>query len=395
MQTILFVDDDPEIILSTRRLFFALRHEWQVTFASSGAEALQCLGGKAYEVIVSDIRMPGMSGIDLLEQVRRHYPHMVRIALSGHADREASLKASGLAHQYLAKPCSIDSIVAAIRQSMSIGHLVVDAQLRKLIAQLTTVPSQPEAYLQIIDEVKQPEPSIGRIGKIIAQDAGMAAKILQLVNSAFFGLPQTIISPEQAVVLLGLDTIRDLVLTVGVFSQFEVEKLSGVALADLWDHSQRTGGVAKAIALQQKANKKQVNDAFIAGLLHDIGKLILADNLPQQYRDITRRCALERKDLTRVERQTLGATHAHVAAYLFGLWGLSDSVVAAIAGHHEPSSSPTDDLPVMLAVHVANVIDYQAHPDRAQAGLPPQFDLAFIQAQGAEEQLDAWQQTAF
>jgi len=395
MRSILFVDDDPEIVSSTRRFLYTIPHEWQVTFAQSAAEALLSLQEKHYDVIITDIRMDGMSGIDLLNQVRLNHPQTVRIALSGHSDRTASLQASGLAHQYLTKPCPIESIVAAIQQSLSIGNLVIDENVRKLIVQLKTIPSQPEAYLQIVEELKKADSSTGKIGKIISQDASMSAKILQLVNTAFFGLPKTAIDPEQAAVMLGVETIRDLVLTIGVFSQFDPRKLKQLSLSNMWSHSRRTGELAKVIATQLNADKKQTNNAFIAGALHDVGKLILADNLPQLYLGANKRAIMENKEFVHIEQEVFGTTHAQVGSYLFGLWGLSSSIVNAVAGHHEPSGSAVEDLPVLLAVHVANVIDYQVHTDQPKIGIPPPFDTAYLKSCGVESQLDTWRQYTF
>jgi HD-like signal output (HDOD) protein/CheY-like chemotaxis protein len=394
MKHILFIDDDPEIISSTRRLFHALHQDWQATFADSGADALEKLKEKVFDVVISDIRMPGMSGIELLEKVRLLYPQTVRIALSGHADRDASLRASELAHQYLVKPCPIETILAAIQQALLTNMLIPNEELRGLIVQLKTIPSQPKVYLEIMEELKKPAPSIGDVGGIVSRDVSMSAKILQLVNSAFFGLPQTVIDPAQAAVLLGLDTVRDLVLTVGIFSQFDPTRLKRLSLSDIWDHSQRTGGLAKAIAQSIQANKRQVNDAFIAGLVHDVGKLILADNLPQKYLEVNQRAIYENRECVLLERQAFGATHAQVGAYLFGLWGLAQPVVNAVASHHDLSEAGMDDSQVTLSVHVANVIDHQVHPGQGKTGPAPQFDLAFLRRLGVEDQVDAWRQFA-
>ncbi len=395
MNTILFVDDDPEVLSSTRRLLYTMHRDWQVTYAASAAEALQKLSERGYDVVVSDIRMPGMSGIELLEQVRARYPRAVRIALSGHADREAALQASGLAHRYLAKPCPIDDIAAAIQQSLIMVDLVSDEDLRILLSQLKSVPSQPDAYLQILEELKQPEPSAGKVGRIISQDAGMAAKILQLVNSAFFGLPQTVIEPAQAVLLLGVETVRDLVLSIGIFSQFDGQKSRQVSLSNLWNHSQRTGGLAKMIAVQLKGDKKQVNDAFVGGLLHDVGKLILADNFPQRYQETAVRSIMEHQQTIHTEKQAFGADHAQVGAALLGLWGLSTYVVSAIENHHQPALAAMDDRIPVTAVHAADALDYLAHPEQAKSSLPPELDLAFLRSCGLEDQLIAWRQLAF
>ncbi len=391
---ILFVDDDLEIISSTRRFLRSTRLDWQVIYAASGSDALLRLQEKKFDVIISDIRMPGMSGIELLEFVRSNYPQAVRIALSGHTDRESSLKISGLAHQFLVKPCPIETIIDAVEQTLKAGRLIADEKLRKLLAQLRSIPSQPQTYLEIVNELKKSEPSFSKVGEVISKDASMSAKILQLVNSPFFGLPQNVINPKQACVMLGLTTIRDLVLTIGVFSEFESGKMRLLKLNNLWDHSQRIGRLAKLIALNLEANARQANDAMVAGLLHDVGRLVLADNFPQQYMEVNQLCKIENKEISAMEQRFFGADHAQVGAYLFGLWGLPGSVQDAIAGHHLPSTSLLRDPLVIAAVHAANVLDYQRMAGQPLIGPPPGFDDKFIRQHGLENKIEAWKQVA-
>jgi putative nucleotidyltransferase with HDIG domain len=393
-KSILFVDDDIEIISSTRRFLHTNQPGWQVTFANSASEALQKLNESTFDVVITDIRMPGMSGIELLDQIRLHYPQMARIALSGHADRESSLKVSDLAHQYLVKPCPIETIITTIQKTLVAANLIMDDKVRQLIVQLKTIPSQPETYLAIVDELKKADPSVGRVGEIITRDPSMAAKILQLVNSPFFGLPQTVIDPGQASVLLGVDTIRDLVLIVGIFSQFDSRKLARLKLGALWDHSQRTGQLAKSIAIHIKANSKQINDAMVAGLLHDVGKLILADNFPQQYFEVNRLSTNQNQEVNLMEQKVFGVNHSQVGAYLFGLWGLSEFVQDAVAYHHEPMAAKRNDHLVLIALHAANVLDYQVNKNQPRVGAPPDFQSEFILSCGVEWQVKAWKQAA-
>ena len=393
-KNVLFVDDDPEIISSTRRFLHMKRQDWQVTFAASGGEALLRLKERTYDVVISDIRMPGMSGIDLLQYVRAQYPQAVRIALSGHADRESSLKISGLAHQYLVKPCPIEDIITTIQQTLSASAFILNENLRNLMARLRTIPSQPRTYLEIMEELRKPEPSIGHVSDIISRDASMSTKILQLVNSPFFGLTRTIINPGQAAMFLGTETLRDLVLTIGVFAQFDSGKMQRLKLSNLWDHCQRTGQLAKAIAVRLNGSAKQLNEAFVSGLIHDVGKLILADNFPQQYIEINWQASAERREIQVVEQHIFGTDHAQVGAYLFGLWGLSPTVQNTVAGHHNPIAALPADRLVLLAVHAANAIDYLVNDKQLIAGRSPSYQLDFIRACGVESELDTWKQLA-
>ncbi len=395
LKQVLFVDDDLEIISSTRRFLYARRQNWQVTYATSGAEALQRLAERRFDVLISDIRMPGMSGIELLNYVRGQYPQTVRIALSGYADRASSLKASGLAHQFLVKPCPIETIIATIHQTISAGSMVMNDALRDLVAQLRTLPSQPRTYLEIMEEMKKAEPSIAAVGEIIARDASMSAKIMQLVNSPFFGLTRTVINPSQAAVYLGLDTLRDLVLTIGVFVQFDSMKMQRLKLANLWDHCQRCGHLAKAIATRLNGSPRQLNDAFVAGLIHDVGKLILADNFSQQYMEINWQASSENRETYFYEQRVFGTDHAQFGAYLFGLWGLSPAVQGAVGGHHQPMLSTTQDRLVLLAVHAADAIDYLVNDKQPVAGQGTVVSHEFLQACGVAGELEGWKSLAF
>ncbi|HEY9077294.1 MAG TPA: response regulator [Anaerolineaceae bacterium] len=391
MKSILFVDDDLEMILSTRRLLYALHRDWQVVFSNSGADALARLSEKNFDVIISDIRMPGISGIELLDQVRKRFPHMVRIALSGHSDRETSLKASGLAHQYLAKPSPAETIIAAIECALSAGSLIVDDNIRQVIGKLKTIPSQPKVYMDLVNELKNPDSSLACVGEIISKDASMSAKVLQLVNSAFFGLPQKVVDPTQAATFLGVETIRDLVLGIGIFAQFDQRKLSGLSISNLWNHSLRSSTLAKAIAIHFGMDKKICNSAMVAGLLHDIGKLVLADNFPQQYQVAHQSWLAGDQPFEVYEYQIFKATHAQIGAYLLSLWGLPGTVSRTVGWHHNPSGVSDSDRSVMLCVHAANVLDYQRHPDVRMTAVAPTFNPDFLKTCNLEDQMNIWQ----
>ncbi len=356
---ILFVDDETRVLHGVRRQFMLAGHDWDMEFAGSGREALDILARSSvpFDVLVTDIRMPGMDGLALLQQVREQYPHLVRIVLTGHISRETAMRSVGLAHQFLAKPCSMEMIEATLTRAFAMRQLLASARLKQLIAQLNTLPSLPTLYNRLLREIQLPEANIKNVGQIIAQDIGMTAKILQLVNSAFFGLRRHVSNPSQAVMLLGLDTIKALVLSVHVFSQFRLAQLGEISLTQLQEHSLAVGTLAQKIIEQEQPNDHQVADfAFAAGLLHAVGRLVLAANLPADY---SRALALARDNnlsLIEAERLVFEATHAEVGAYLLGIWGLPDPVVEALAYHPEPARCACPAFGPLIAVHVANAL---------------------------------------
>ena len=243
---ILFVDDEARILEGLRRMLRVMRSQWDMMFAGSAAEALQELETRPYDVIVSDMRMPGMHGADLLESVKRKYPRMVRIALSGQTSKEEVLRAVGPVHQYLPKPCDADTLKATITRVCSFREILVNPRLQGLITQLESLPCISSFYTELIEELHSDDASVQKVSGIISQDIGMTVKVLQMVNSAFFGVRQHVQSLAQAVTLLGLETIRSLALTAKIFSCFEPVSLQNFSIHSLWQHCVEIGNTPSA-----------------------------------------------------------------------------------------------------------------------------------------------------
>lgn len=391
MRRILFVDDEPNILQGLQRMLRPMRQEWDMTFAGSGSEALQILEKTNYEVVVSDMRMPGMDGAQLLADVQRLYPQTVRIILSGHSDRELILKSVGPAHQFLTKPCDAEDLKGTVARACALRDLLSDESLKGLVAMMQTLPSVPALYTEVVLELQNPNSSLKRVGEIISRDVGMTAKILQLVNSAFFGLRNHVSSPAEAVSLLGLDTVKALVLSVHIFSQYDKSKLPGFSIDALWLHSLKVGSNSQLIAKKESQDRKASNDALMAGLLHDSGKLVLAANLPEQFgRAIT--LANDKKlCLEAAEREVLGASHAEVGGYLVGLWGLPDPIVEAVAFHHHPGKSQGQTFAPLTAIHAANAMNHEK-TDYPTHGKASPLDMDYLSLVGMDGRISEWRQ---
>jgi HD-like signal output (HDOD) protein len=335
------------------------------------------------------MRMPGMDGAQLLNEVKQRYPHVVRIILSGHSDQQSLLRSVGVAHQYLSKPCDADTLKNTVARACGLRELLADKTLIELVAQMNSLPSLPSLYAEVMQELQSPDGSLQKVGQIISKDVGMSAKILQLVNSAFFGLRRHVSSPSEAAVFLGVDTVRALVLSVNIFSQFDRTKLKNFSIDRLWTHSNVTGVLAKHIAKAEGAEPKTVDHAFTAGLLHDVGKLVLAANLPDQYSQTLALARAQKMPLSEVERETLGATHAEVGAYLLGLWGLPDPIVEAVAYHAHPRRCPDHKFSPLTAVHVANALEHEARVINADE-VAPAWEREYLSELGLTHRLDAW-----
>jgi HD-like signal output (HDOD) protein len=356
---ILFVDDEMMVLSALQRSLRSMRNEWDMAFVTSGAEALQLMQQQPFDVIVTDMRMPAMSGAQLMEELKRRFPQCFRIVLSGQADQESIMRAVDPAHQYLAKPCDTNELKKRLASAFTVHGLLKNAELQAVISRLQAMPSLPTLYIEVTNELETQEPSIIRIANLISEDMAMTAKMLQLVNSAFFGLRCRVSNPVQAVQLLGLDTLRALVLSTHVFDRFRTEIFGEVEVSYLWKYSFAVARFAKQIAVLEKVNRQTVDDCFTAGLLHDSGKLILSSAMGKKYQTVLELVKREEKALVDAETEVLGCNHAEIAAYLLGLWGLPEQVIEGVAQHYCPVEAGQAGFSTALATHAATFFHEQ------------------------------------
>lgn len=354
---ILFVDSEPKILKGLERMLRGMRGDWDMSFSGTRDGSLELLQKEPFDVVVSDIRKSKIDGMDLLDQIKREFPQLVRIVLSGESDPDVLMKSTRVSHQFLSKPCDAETLKSTVSRACALNDLMKNASLKRVLARMDSIPSMPALYAEIINVLNSPNASLKQTGEIISKDSGMSAKMLQLVNSAYFGLSRRISNPVQAVSLLGLNTVKALVLSIKIFSQFDLKKISGEFLEHLQNHNMTVGVYAKAIAKTEKPD--DLDNAFMAGILHDSGKLMLAANFPEQYGMALSLARDEELPLWEAEREMLGVTHAEAGAYLMGLWGLPSPIVEAIAFHHEPEKSMQDKFGTLTAVHLANVFEHE------------------------------------
>lgn len=394
---ILFVDDDPNILAGIRRVLRSMRDEFDLHFAENGREALEKMAETTFDVVVSDMRMPGMDGAELLKKVQELYPCTIRIMLTGQADQESILRTVGVVHQFLEKPSNPDILKSVLLRSSALYGVLADDRMKEIVSRIESLPSLPDIYMQLQRAMASSDVSVAEVAKIIEQDIGMSAKVLQLVNSAFFGLFQQIESPARAVGLLGLDTIKGLVLGVQVFSEMKSgSKL--FSLNNLMQHSMAVGACAKKIAAAETDDKTIIDHSFIGGILHDIGKLVLASRMQEQYDQAILLCREQTCSLREAELQVFNTGHDSVGAYLIGLWGLPGPVVEAIAFHHNLNSYPTDSFSPALAVHAANALYYSQlqtagnNNELELIGAPTELDYGFLDKLGMSNRIASWQE---
>jgi putative nucleotidyltransferase with HDIG domain len=385
---ILFVDDDPNILRGLKLMLHSRRKEWELDFALDGQRALELMEQKKFDAIVSDMRMPGMDGAQLLEHVRKLHPESARIILSGYSDLEASMKAVKPAQHYLMKPCTAKTLQDLLDRILHGPRDIDDPGLRELISGVESLPALPATYLRIVEELANPEPSIQKIGRLVEQDVAVSAMILKIVNSAYFGLLRKIASPSQAVALLGTEVVQGLVLGLHLFDSFDETKIKEMSLAKLWQHSLHTGYLAKSIAWQGNKDKALIDTAFITGMLHDLGKLLLVMNFTEQYQEIIKAAATQDTFIFQLEHEAFATSHAEVGAYLLQTWGLPEGLVEGVRNHHR-LERVDDPASISVLIHAANCFDHELRtvaPDYAFAPL----DAASLHRFGLDDRIGEW-----
>lgn len=388
---ILFVDDEPNVIAAIRRLLHHRRAGWAMHFATGGPEALECirrLGG--IDLVISDMRMPGMDGSALLDEVARLYPDSARFILTGQSDMEAIFRAIGPSHQYLSKPLDGPKLESRIEQSLALRRRITPA-VRSALARLRYVPSLPAVYRELAAELAAGNPRPERIDAIISHDPGIAAKVLQVANAPYFNRSRAARTPSQAIGFLGFDLVKSLVLTCGAAGGFSRIGASGLVAADVIGHSVEVATLAGLLTRAAAGTAVEIDEACGAGLLHDVGMLLLAENQPETYRRVLeerRRCDRPLED---IEQRAFGASHADAGAFLLGTWGLSDGIVEAVALHHERLATLSGIAGPADAVAVASLlIAERCGPPYPTA--PGQAVATRLSEALDEAQLSAWRQ---
>jgi HD-like signal output (HDOD) protein/CheY-like chemotaxis protein len=388
LKRVLFVDDDRNVLDAIERTLLDPNSDYEMAFTTNGREALRKLEESEFDVIVADMHMPEVGGAELLTEVTRLSPQTVRILLSDNAGIDLVLRSSTTAHQFLTKPCDAATLRTTLERALRIREMLASPGLRTVVSRMTSLPSLPAMYTKLVESLDDPEISSRKLGEIIAQDVGMSAKILQIANSAFFGLYRYVANPSEAAVYLGIDTIRALTLSTTVFSAFQEAGLNPFFIGQLQQHSMGTGIVAHAIAKVENLPKKDCDASLVGGLLHDAGKLVLAANCPKEYADVLALVRKESITAYAAEGRVFGATHAGIGSYLLWLWGLPDEVCRAVAFHHQPRECSATAFTGAAAIHVADALEHE------RAAVNPIFqmdiDLDFLTPLGLAGRVPEW-----
>lgn len=390
IHSILFVDDDPKILQGLKRSLEEYSDHWRTDFASTAKEALQKLSNEPFDAIIADIQMPMMDGIQLLDLVSRTYPGVMRFVLSGNVTDTQAMRSTSVVHQMIAKPSDIDHIFVIVERACRLRDLVANPELKKLITEIKRLPSVPVLYNQLIKELDSPNASTQIIGNIIAKDTAMTAKILQLVNSAFFCLSENINSPQRAVSILGFNTVKALVLGICIFSEYQEYGINPVGINSIWKHSLLVSSVAYTLAQKLNMSIQDQENARISGILHDIGKLALLsfpEFMNQIYTNGRGEISLEE------EYRMLKTSHAEIGGYLLAMWGIPTPIVDSVTFHHRPYSKVREDPDLLSVMYVANGLANMVK-NEIEINYSSYLDMSYLKRNGLVNYLDEWTEVA-
>lgn len=386
---VLFVDDEEKVLRGIRRMLRG-HVDWRMHFLQEGRAALHFLEKHDVDIVVADMRMPGMDGVQLLNAVQKTHPGVVRIVLSGYSDQETVLHTVRPAHQFLSKPCERDTLVSALERVHSLQSVFTNKRLRNVMTRIDSLPVLPSVLQKLEAELEGDDPSVDRAGRILAMDAALSAGVLKMINSAFFGLPTEVTTPEQAVALLGLDVLKGLVFSECFFNMYENQAPnSRLSMERLREHNLRVAGFARVVCGSMGGGQERRSQAFLCGLLHDLGKLILANSLPEEYAKALEYARANNVSIREAELEVFGSDHADLGGYLLGLWGFSEEVVRAVACHHMPGGCVAEPMRSVTVTHVANYVDHLLVVLNEQYAEHP-LDAQYVIQAGALEQLPVW-----
>ncbi len=359
-KTLLFVDDERSVLSSLRRL---LRREgWNLLFAESAVEGMELLRQHEVDLVVSDMRMPQIDGATFLKKVRQDYPHTVRIMLTGYADRASVSRAFSDAeiHELVSKPWDDEELKQILRDALEQSeHQEGEIPgLHAIINEIETLPPLPHTYTEVRQALRKAEAnSTEPVAEVIMRDPSMAARLLQVANSSFFGQRRAVDTVSRAILVLGLQMVENLVLATSAFDALRFDGLPNLTADELWKHSLACGAIARHIAERQHKPESFQETAMLAGTLHDLGKLVLAKYVAEQYSKVLRDAHASEKSLFDIERAQLGTDHPAIGGHLADWWNLPPKIVEAVRWHHVPNESKIDP----RLTHLVNLSNTLAH----------------------------------
>ncbi len=349
MRSILLVDDEKKILSSLSRAFFDT--DYDIYTANGGEEALELLETQEVDLIISDMRMPVMDGYELLSKVKEKYPRTIRVIMSGYAEEQTIIQAlvRNIGKIYILKPWNNEEVLRYVEQLFVTEDMLRSKELLALINNIDELPTISESYQKILSLLNS-DVSVKEIAEEIGKDFAISSKLLQIVNSAFFGVKTG--SIQQVAVYLGLQNIRHLILSTSVLNSMSGLQMNETEYKMLWDHAFRTN-IILSFLYENFLHQKLPETAISAGLLHNIGWAII-NQLPKKgLAALMQKQKETNKSIVELEIEEFQISHQEIGAYLLNWWELPFPIVEAALYHHDPLNENILHPELVSCVHIA------------------------------------------
>ena len=389
MKQIIFVDDESNILQGLRRSLRRFRHEWKLEFATSGQEALEKLGNSRFDAIVTDMRMPGMDGAELLQRVKERYPYMLRIVLSGQCDEETIIRSIGNAHQFFAKPCDIEKLTTMLGRVFVFLDRVPAEETKSLLMGAIMVPMIPARINELVSNLDSGPEDSSKISEAMGKSIFLSANLFRLVNSQFFVTSEGVYDIEKAVEILTPRIIKRIIMENDFVSELDESIAERFGIARKVEHSVRSAYFAERIARSEGLGADEIGLYRTAAFFHDIGMFLLMKKDSERYAKVIDKVSGRTEEILEAEREIYGCTHQEIGASLLAAWAFAEDVIDAAAFHVNPADSPRKNSPALAAVHVAHLLERGLSAGDATRFIG-EYTNDYLKLIGLHERLGRW-----
>lgn len=362
---------------------------WDKIVVGSPEEAFATIQAGPVEAVVIVHRRGDPAGAKLLYWMLEHFPEVLRLIIAEPGEREEVLRGVNVPHQFLPRPVTSEILKGTIQAARLLDEGMPNEVLFALAERIKVFPPLPSLYFRVLNELSSPNYSSQTVAEIVSRDLAMTTRLLQVINSGFYGLPRRITDLTEAVNLLGQETVKSLIVGIQLFLEHDHIKPLYFSIHQLWQHSNSVANAARLITQMETGDRERADEAYTAGLLHDLGKLVLANNFETQHNKVQQLARDSRRPLWEVEAEEFGVSHAELGAFILGRWGMPVELLEATAFHHRPGWRGGLEFSTLTAVHVANAIEHELR-------VPPHgivastIDLPYIDSIGLMDRIDLW-----
>ncbi|MBI9071738.1 MAG: HDOD domain-containing protein [Melioribacteraceae bacterium] len=309
-----------------------------------------------FDIIIVDSEIEPIDIIEFLTLVKRKKPKAIRVAFANSSFKSMGTPLSQLCHRIFSNPLDPDHVYLTIKKFVSLKKYITNEKIVKVVNNISELPTLPDTYFKLETELSSENVSMHRISEIITHDMAFTSKVLQIVNSSFFGLKKKVTLPSQAVNYLGRNVLKSLILYHKLYLSFKINDDIKDYFEKMWIHSNKVGRFAEELIYQAYYNEiGMIEDAYIGGLLHDIGKVVMlsVDGYPYDVFNLMKE---KQCRFSQAEYELYDVSHSDVAAYFLALWGLPERIVEAVYSHKRDTRLDFSKFTVPNAVHIANLL---------------------------------------